>query len=272
MAEILVTGGTGALGSELVPRLLTKGYGVRVLSRQATPALPAGARGVRGDLVTGAGIDEAVTGVDLIVHCATGAADSGPRGLGYKPTLRSDVIPTRALLDKALASGHPRFVYISIVGVDKIPLGYYRGKLECEQAIERSGLPYTILRTTQWHTLAWEFCRRLSTSPVVAVPKGVRSQLMDPSEVAERMVSLIDGGADGHAADMGGPRVLTFREIAHSYLRATGKRRAVVDVPMPGKAVRGFRGGHNLTPEHADGKITWEHWLSQHVSAEGSLV
>jgi uncharacterized protein YbjT (DUF2867 family) len=91
---------------------------------------------------------------------------------------------------------------------------------------------------------------------------------MDPSEVAERMVSLIDGGVDGHAADMGGPRVLTFREIAHSYLTATGKRRAVVDVPLPGKAARGFREGHNLTPEHADGKITWEQWLSQHAEEQ----
>ena len=267
MPDVLVTGGTGDLGSELVPRLLTKGYGVRVLSRRAAPALPAGARGVRGDLVTGAGVDEAVAGVDLIVHCATGARDRPVRGLGYRSTARTDVAPTNALLAKAIASGRPRFIYPSIVGVDKIPLGYYRGKLESEQAIERSGLPYAILRTTQWHTLAREFCRRSAAFPLALVPAGVRSQLMDPSEVAERMVSLIESGVDGHAPDMGGPTALTFAEIVRSYLKATGKRRAVVEVPLPGRAIRGFRAGHNLALDHPDGRITWEEWLSRNVAA-----
>ncbi len=261
MTDVLVTGGTGALGSELVPRLITKGYDVRVLSRRDSPPFPVGARAVRGDLVTGAGIEDAVPGADIIVHCATGAADHPIRGLGHKSTIRTDVEPTRALLDIASKSGSPRFVYISIVGIDKIPLGYYKGKLDAERLIESSGLPYTILRTTQWHTLGWEFCRRFTALPLVFLPRGVRSQLLDPGEVAERMVSLIDGGVEGHAPDMGGPAALGFRDIVRSYLRAMGKRRAVIEAPVPGAAIRGFREGHNLTLEHADGRITWEQWL-----------
>ena len=215
--------------------------------------------------MSGDGIEDALAGTDVIVHCATGAADSGLRGLGYKPTVRTDVQPTRALLEAAHKGG-ARFVYPSIVGVDKIPLGYYRGKLDCERAIEASGLPYTIIRSTQWHTLAWEFCRRLTAMPIVLVPKGIRSQLLDPGEIAERMASLIESGVEGHAPDMGGPVVLGFREIVRSYLRATGKRRIVAEAPVPGKAARGFRAGHNLTPEHADGRITWEQWLSQNAA------
>lgn len=267
MAEILVTGGTGALGSELVPRLITKGYGVRVLSRRENPSVPSGARAVHGDLATGDGVADAVAGADIVVHCATGAADNGVRGLGYRATKRTDVDPTKALLDLAKTSGRPHFVYISIVGIDKIPLGYYRGKLDCERAISSSGLPYTILRTTQWHTLAWEFSQRLTRSPVVAIPKGLKVQLLDPSEVAERMAELVDRGPNGLADDMGGPHILSMDDVARSYLAATGKRRVVMSVPVPGKAIAGFRAGHNLTPEHADGKVTWEQWLARRAAA-----
>lgn len=260
MSEILVTGGTGDLGSRLVPRLIESGHSVRVLSRRAKPAMPAGATAVRGDLVTGEGLSEAVAGAEIVVHCATGARDAGLRGLGHKATVRTDVEPTKRLLSLA---PHARFVYASIVGVDKIPLGYYRGKLDCERAIESSGSAYTILRSTQWHTLADEFCRRLSASPVVFVPKGVRLQLLDPAEVAERMALLVDEGVEGHAPDMGGPAALDFEHVVHAYLRAKGKRRSVLAVPVPGKAMRGFREGHNLTLEHADGTLTYEEWLAR---------
>jgi uncharacterized protein YbjT (DUF2867 family) len=265
MADVLVTGGTGNLGRELVPLLITKGYEVRVLSRRERPELPVGARGVRGDLVTGEGIDDALSGADVIVHCASGTGTI--RGLGYRSARRTDIEATRGLLERAKRSGTvPYVLYISIVGIDRIPLGYYRAKLETEGLIEASGLPYTILRTTQWHTLAWEVLSRLGAFPIFAVPKGLRSQLLDTTEVADRMASLLDGGPVGRAPDMGGPEVLGFDDIARAYLRATGKRRAVVRVALPGPTMAGFRAGHNLTPEHADGRITWDEWLALRVA------
>jgi uncharacterized protein YbjT (DUF2867 family) len=260
VSDVLVTGGTGALGSRLVPRLVRSGHGVRVLSRRENPNLPAGVTAVRGDLVTGDGLRDAVAGAEVIVHCATGAADTGLRGLGYKANVRTDIEPTKRLL--ALAP-QARFVYPSIVGIDKIPLGYYRSKLDCERAIEASGNPYTILRSTQWHTLADEFSRRLSLSPVMFVPKAIRLQLLDPDEVAERITRLVDEGFAGRAPDMGGPAALDFGDVARMYLRAKGKKRVVVAMPLPGKAYKGFADGHNLTPEHADGKVTYEEWLSR---------
>jgi uncharacterized protein YbjT (DUF2867 family) len=260
VAQVLVTGATGHLGREMVPRLLTKGYGVRMLSRREQPAVPAGARAVRGDLVTGAGIDDAVAGVDIIVHNASGTGTV--RGLGYRSAKRTDVDATKRLLDAAKRTGSsPYVVYISIVGIDRVPLGYYRAKLETEGVIEASGLLHTILRTTQWHTLAWEFCERLTKFPVVAIPKGLQLQLLDAGEVADRMVALVEAGPAGRAADMGGPKVLDIRDVVRSYLQATGKRRAVVSLPVPGRTIAAFRAGYNLSSDHADGLISWNVWL-----------
>jgi uncharacterized protein YbjT (DUF2867 family) len=266
MTQVLVTGGTGDLGRELVPRLLTKGYDVTVLSRRSNPPAPAGIRVVQGDLTTGAGLEDALAGAEVIVHCATGSRDTGIRGLGYKAPKKTDVDPTGRMLDAIKAKGSaPHIVYISIVGVDKIPLGYYRAKWETERAIEASGLPYTILRTTQWHTLADELSRRLSRSPIVTAPKGFSSQLLDAGEVADRMAVLVDQGPSQRVPDMGGPEVLDMGDVIRSWLKAKGKRRLVLSMPIPGRAMAGFRAGYHLAPEHADGRITWDQWLRENV-------
>ena len=260
MTRVLVTGGTGALGTELVPLLVKVGLDVRVLSRRGAPAVPAGVRVVRGDLTTGEGLDEAITAIEVIAHLASGTSGVP----SYAKAKRTDVEGTGRLLDAArLARIEPHVVYISIVGIDKIPFGYYRGKLATEQAIERSGLPYTILRTTQWHTLATKFCRQLGSLPLVAIPKGVRLQLLDASEVAQRMARLVQGPPSRHVPEMGGPEALSFAEIARKYFRAADKRRVVFEVPLPGKAAKAFAAGYNLAPDHRDGRITWDDYLAR---------
>jgi uncharacterized protein YbjT (DUF2867 family) len=264
MTTVLVTGGTGALGSELVPMLVTAGCDVRVLTRREKPDLPSGVAVVRGDLATGAGLDAATDGADVIAHLATGSDKGLPT---YKRAKRTDVEGTRALLDAARNAGSPHIVYISIVGIDRIAFGYYRAKLETEGVITSSGLPHTILRTTQWHTLAWEFCRLLSKLPAVVVPRGMRMQLLDAGEVAECMSELVQGAPAGYVAEMGGPEVLAFNDIVRKYLNATGKRRLVGSVTFPGKAVRGFREGHNLAPDQAVGTITWDEFLARRARA-----
>ena len=267
MSEVLVTGGTGALGSLIVPQLVAKGHGVRVLSRRENPAVPPGVTALRGDLTTGEGVDAAVRGADAIVHCASGTGTV--RGIiSYKASKRTDVDATHAMLEKAKElGGSPYVLYISIVGIDKIPLPYYRAKLDTEHVIEQSGLPHTIFRATQFHSLGWEFGRRLDASPLMMIPGGVSSQLVDNGEVADRMVELFEARPPGRAPDMGGPEILPFKEIMRKYLRGVSKRRAVVSVPIPGKAMGGLRAGYNLAPDHADGRITFDEWLARKVAS-----
>lgn len=245
--RILVTGGTGRLGRVLVPRLLDAGHDVWVLTRSERE--PGAHHWVVGDLSTGSGLDRAVAGMDVIIHLAT---TNG----------RGDVAATRALIEVAQASGRPHLAYLSIVGVDNHALRYYRAKAECEALIQRSGLPWTILRTTQFHDLIAEICDAQRALPFIAMPSKVYFQPIDVTEVASRVVAIMAGPAQQRVPDLGGPQVRAATDLARTYLRAVGRRRPVLAIPLPGKTIRDFRAGLHLTPERADGRITFEEFLT----------
>ncbi|MGW0844792.1 SDR family oxidoreductase [Streptomyces sp. NPDC002787] len=243
MTTILVTGGTGVLGRLVTERLRADGHEVRVLSRHAQPYAV--------DLVAGgSGLDAAVAGVDTIVHCA-----SSPRGGDEKAAAN--------LIAAARRSGVPHLVYISIVGVDRVPFGYYRSKLAVERLVEESGLGWTILRATQFHDLLVMLFQVLAKPPVMLLPAGVSDQPVAAAEVAGRLVDLAAGAPAGRVADMGGPEVLPLPDLARAYLAATGRRRRLLNVPLFGKAYRGFLAGGHLTPERAVGKGTFGEYLAE---------
>ncbi|MEU6808849.1 NAD(P)H-binding protein [Streptomyces sp. NPDC046831] len=242
MTTILVTGGTGTLGRLVVERLRADGREVRPLSRHS-PSHPVDLR------EGGPGLDRAVAGADTIVHCA-----SSPRG--------GDEEAAAHLIDAARRAGVGHLVYISIVGVDRVPFGYYRTKLAVERLVEQSGLGWTVLRTTQFHDLLVQMFQALAKPPVMLVPAGVRDQPIETAEVAGRLAELATGAPAGRVPDMGGPEVRTCESLARAYLRAAGRRRAVVTVPLAGKAYRGFRDGGHLAPAHAVGKRTFEEYLA----------
>jgi uncharacterized protein YbjT (DUF2867 family) len=256
MSTILVTGGTGTLGRALVPRLAADGPEVRVLSRRPRPPSAQPHTWFTGDLRQNEGIGEAVAGADVIVHCATAA--------------RGDDRAARNLIGAARRAGAPHLVYISIVGVDRVPLGYYRTKLRAERLISESGLPWTVLRTTQFHDLILLACTALARPPVMLVPAGTGFQPLDVTEVAERLAGLAVAPAAGRVPDMAGPQVRPATGLAHSFLRASGHRRPVVPVWLPGAAAAGFRRGGHLAPDSATGKVTFEDFLAGRVSMAGT--
>jgi uncharacterized protein YbjT (DUF2867 family) len=240
---ILVTGGTGTLGRVLVERLRAGGATPRVLSRKP------GEGRVVGDLASGDGIDAALADARTILHLA-----SSPKG---------DAAAAATLIDAARRAGtEPQLIYISIVGIDRVPLPYYRAKLEVEGLVEASGLPWTILRATQFPDLLVSLFGRFSRSPVLPVATGVAFQPVDAHDVAERLVELAAGPPKGRAPDMGGPEILPMEELARRWLAATSRRRPVLPVPIPGVIGKALRAGANLTPEHADGRLTFEQYLA----------
>jgi uncharacterized protein YbjT (DUF2867 family) len=246
---ILVTGGTGTLGRFVVQRL-TDGAQLRVLSRQAEPAGQDQAGWAAGDLKTGRGIEAAVSGADVIVHCAT--------TLG-----KDDVAAAGRLIDAARRVGHPHLVYISIVGVDRVPVGYYKAKLEVERLVEGSGLPWSVLRATQFHQLILRGCELLARLPVLLVPAATSFQPIDAAEVAARLAELATGPPAGRVPDMGGPEIRGAGDLGRCYLKARGRRRRVLPVRLPGAAFAGYRNGYHLAPEHAVGQATFAQFLAE---------
>ncbi|MEU4067498.1 SDR family oxidoreductase [Streptomyces wedmorensis] len=245
MSTILVTGGTGTLGRPVCERLRADGHEVRVLSRHSPPYAV--------DLRQGGPLlDRAVDGVDAVVHCSN--------------ILRGDKDAARVLIDAARRARVPHLVYISIVGVDRVPLGYYRTKYAVERMIRASGIPWTLLRATQFHDLILQLLQGLAKPPVMLLPKDVRDQPLEVTEAAARLAELAVRPPAGRVEDMGGPEILTFTELAHAYLKATGRRRRLVEVPLPGRVYQGLRHGHHLAPERAVGRMTFEEFLVRRFS------
>lgn len=254
---VLVTGGTGTLGQHVVPGLLAAGQEVRVLTRQARVAQD-GVEVVNGDLFTGEGVEAAVQGAEIIVHCAGSS--------------KGDEVKARHLVRAASEAGARHLVYISVVGADRIPVvsgvdramfGYFASKLAAEREVEHSGIPWTTLRATQFYNLMLRTARSMAKMPVIPVPAGFRFQPVDSGEVGSRLVELALGSPAGLVADIAGPRVYGMDELIRTYLRARGKHRPMLRLRLPGKAAAAIRSGANLAPNRAVGRRTWEDFLKE---------
>jgi uncharacterized protein YbjT (DUF2867 family) len=249
--NVLVTGGTGALGREVVIDLRGSGHRVRVLSRKAGT----GADWVQGDLATGAGLDRAVADMDAIVHAGSAAAQPW--------RLRAtDVRGTRRLLEAAKRAHVNHLVFISIVGMEDVAYAYYRQKLAAEKIVREGIVPWSILRATQFHTLMETFLGGFARAPrLAAVPFAWQFQPVDTRDVAARLTEVVTGKPAGVLPDFGGPEVRTFKSLAESWLKARRLNKRLVNLNVPLKFSRQFADGKLLTPNHIDGKITFEQYL-----------
>lgn len=248
VGRTLVTGGTGTLGSLVVPLLRRDGHVVRVLTRQDRGS-SGGVEHVRGDLVTGEGVAAAVEGVRTVVHLA-----GGPKG---------DDIAAGNLANAMATADVAHVLHISVIGADRVPLGYFRRKAAAEEAIAGSGVPWTILRAAQFHELVSRMVEALTRLPVVPAPGGVRLEPVAAFEVADRIAALASGDPAGAVPELAGPEVADIPTLARTYLEVAGRRRAIMPVPLLGRAGRAYREGANLASGTAPrGRCTWRGFLA----------
>ncbi len=251
MIRVLVTGGAGGFGRALVPRLADRGYTVRIMSRRPAPAGSI-AEWAQADIESGAGLAAALAGIDVVVHAASSPA---------KHTRQIDVEGTRRLLHAARAAEVAHFAYISIVGIDQVPFAYYRHKLAAEALVVDSRLPWSILRATQFHTLIDTFLRGADRLPLLLLPTDLQFQPIDVGDVAERMAEAVVAGPAARLPDIGGPEVLTLGALARDWMRARGRQRRMMHLPIPGGFAAALRQGRNTCPDQRYGRITWADWL-----------
>ncbi|RKE21196.1 SDR family oxidoreductase [Streptomyces sp. TLI_171] len=246
--NVLVTGGTGTLGRHVLPRLVAAGCRVRVLTRTARPDAD-GVRHLTGDLVAGTGPDGALDGIDTVLHLA-----GGPKG--------DDVAARNLAAAMARAGGVRHVVMVSVIGADRMPLGWFRAKRDAELAIGGCGVPWTVLRAAQFHDLVLDVAGKVGRLPLLPAPGGLRFEPVDARDVADRLVALTLGGAPaGLVPDLAGPRDYAFADLVRS---ALGRNRPALPVPLAGKVGRAYRNQENLAGAGAmRGTRTWEAFLAE---------
>jgi uncharacterized protein YbjT (DUF2867 family) len=252
MSTVLVTGGAGLVGREVVVRLGDEGHRVRVLTRSGRA--PRGAVVFGGDVADGTGLAAAMAGVEVVVHAAT-----DPR--------RSSAVDDRGtgnVIAAARRAGVSHLIYPSVVGAERSTMRYYRAKVAAERQVEAGEVPWTIFRFTQVHDCLAVTLDGLSRWPVMPVPSGFRLQPLETRVAARRLVELAGGAPSGRVAELGGPEDWESRNLASAYLRAGHKRRIVVPRPMPTGVSFPFRSGAHLATVRADNTRTWQMYLRQY--------
>ena len=184
-------------------------------------------------------------------------AASDPRGDPWQV----DVAGTRRLVEAVDRERLRHLVYVSIVGVDRIPYGYYRAKFAAEQVLLASGLPVTLLRVTQFHDFIDFLLDSARRGPVLPVPMGWRVQPVDVGDVAAHVVDVVTAPPSGGVVEFGGPEELSAADLARSWAAVRAPGTHVVATPVPGKLGAAFRDGAAVPTGGARGHRTYAQHL-----------
>jgi uncharacterized protein YbjT (DUF2867 family) len=237
-----VAGGTGWVGKLVVEHARAAGHDVVVISRS---------RGV--DLMTGAGVDDALRGVEAVIDVTNVVTVSRAAAVRFFETT------TRTLLEAERRAGVRHHVVLSIVGVDRVDWGYYQGKRRQEELVLAGPVPSTVLRATQFHEFAAQSLERIP-GPVAVMP-AMRSRPVAADEVAAELVRLAAGEPQGLTTDIAGPEVLEMASAMRRLTKERGIRKLVLRVPLPTAAGRAMAGGGLLPAgDFRRGKVTFDQW------------
>jgi uncharacterized protein YbjT (DUF2867 family) len=246
--RVAVAGGTGLVGRYVVEELAAAGQEPVILARS---------RGV--NLVTGTGLDAAMAGVEVVVDVSNVTTVGAGRALSFFESV------SRNLLDAGARAGARHHVVLSIVGADRVGLGYYQGKLRQEEVVEGGRTPWTVLRATQFHEFAQQTLDRIP-KPFAVVPR-MRTQPVAAREVARHLARLALGPARNMAPELAGPRVEQLVDMVRRLLRARRQRRLLLPVRVPGATGAAMRGDGQLPiGEGLRGSQTFDEWLAQNVT------
>jgi len=244
-----VAGGTGLVGRYTMAAITDLGHDPVVLSRS-----------VGVDLVARTGLDAALDGVEAVVDVTNVTTMKRQQSVDFFTAV------TRNLLAAEQRAGVRQHVALSIVGVDRVPSGYYEGKRQQEALVLSTDGPGAVLRATQFHEFAGQVLTMVK-GPLAVVPRMI-SRPVAAREVGRALAELAVGTANGMQPELAGPEKLRMPDMVRQLLRARGSRRLVVPVRLPGEAGRAMAGG-GLLPlsDGPRGRQTYREWLGHPDSA-----
>jgi uncharacterized protein YbjT (DUF2867 family) len=242
--KIVVIGGTGRIGTKTVAILQQKSHEVVAASSK---------RGV--NIITGEGLKEALSGAQVVIDVADSPSFEDKAVLKFFETSSRNLLPAET------AAGVRHHVALSIVGIDRTDSGYYRAKVAQEKLIAAFGIPYTIIRSTQFLEFLGAIADSNAQGKTVRLPPGLL-QAIAADDVAAIVADVALGAPRNGIVEIAGPQRAPLDEVVARYLKAVGDPREVVRDP----AARHFGARIeelSLVPlgEARLGRITLDEWL-----------
>lgn len=243
--KIVVIGGTGLIGSKTVSMLRQGGHEVVAASPQS---------GV--NTITGEGVKAAVTGAQVVVDLANSPSFEDRAVMEFFQTAGHNLLTAEA------AAGVRHHVALSIVGTDRSPgIGYFRAKVAQEKLVEASGIPYTIIRSTQFMEFLGGIADSGADRNTVRIPTAL-FQPIAADDVASAVADVAVATPRNGIVEIAGPERAPFNQFVARYLESLGDSRQVVGDPEAG-----YFGGRveerSLVPlgEARLGRIGLDEWL-----------
>lgn len=211
--KITVMGATGLIGKNVVGSLSEAGHQTVAASRRSG-----------ADVLTGEGLAEALSGADVLVDVTNSPS------FDDDPVMQFFSAATRNLVDAAKSANVGHYVVLSIVNCDGLPeSGYMRAKVVQERTITESGLPYTIVRATQFHEFGEGITASLTVGDEVRVPDAL-IQPIAGAEVAAEVARAAQADPANGVVNIGGPEKLSFADLASLVVaHGGGTTRVIVD-------------------------------------------
>ena len=245
MSVFAVVGGTGTLGRHVADALREQAAEVRVLARRSGE--------YRVDLVDGSGLDAALAGVDVVIDTSNGS----PRR--PEPVL---VDGARRLVQAAARAGVSHVLCVSIVGIEQVPTGYYRAKLAQEEIVREGPVPWSIVRSTQFHELVaagLQWLGRWRISP----RSNAALQPIAAAEAGRAVAEAAGRPPSPASVTIAGPEVQTLSMLARVWAERQDRRLLALGLPLPPRIGAPLQAGALSYPDpEFRGETTFASWLS----------